>query len=278
LKTVSVITGGAGGMGLATAKIIGQEHGVVVCDVNVGRLDAAAQELRSLGVECETVVCDVKDRKSVDDAAERARALGSVVSVVHTAGLSPQMGTVEQIVAVNALGTVHVNEAFVPSAGEGFSIVNVASVGGHMRSALVSKRTYALASTDPDRFLQMVVSRCNRLPSKIRRGLAYAISKNFVIWWSKELAAPLGAKGARIVSVSPGSIDTEMGRLEKDKGAGALADHSALGRFGRVEEIAEVLAFCASDKPGYLTGTDLLVDGGGQKMSAKETLATMRNL
>ena len=62
-----------------------------------------------------------------------------------------------------------------------------------------------------------------------------------------------------------------MGRLEEAKGAGALAEHSALGRFGKVQEIAEVLAFCTSDKPGYLTGTDILVDGGpGQKMSAKE--------
>jgi len=81
------------------------------------------------------------------------------------------------------------------------------------------------------------------------------------------------------VSVSPGSFDTEMGRLEEAKGAGALAEHSALGRFGKVEEIAEVLAFCASDKPGYLTGTDILVDGGpGRKMSAKEMLATLRSL
>ena len=100
-----------------------------------------------------------------------------------------------------------------------------------------------------------------------------------MIWWSKELATPLGAKGARVVSVSPGSFDTEMGRLEEAKGAGALAEHSALGRFGKVEEIAEVLAFCASDKPGYLTGTDILVDGGpGRKMSAKEMLATLRSL
>ena len=83
-----------------------------------------------------------------------------------------------------------------------------------------------------------------------------------MIWWSRQLAAPLGAKGARIVSVSPGSFDTRMGRLEEAKGAGALAEHSALGRFGKVQEIAEVLAFCASDKPGYLTGTDILVDGG----------------
>jgi NAD(P)-dependent dehydrogenase (short-subunit alcohol dehydrogenase family) len=98
----------------------------------------------------------------------------------------------------------------------------------------------------------------------LRPGLAYAVSKNFVIWYSKSLAKRLGQRGARIVSVSPGSIDTEMGRLEEAAGAGALARKSSLGRFGRVEEIAEVLSFCASGKPGYLTGTDVLVDGGGR--------------
>ena len=113
-------------------------------------------------------------------------------------------------------------------AHEGFSIVNVASTAGHGSPPLVSTRTYGLAAADPDRFLEKAVARCNLLPRKLRRGLAYAVSKNFVIWWSKQLATPLGEKGARVVSVSPGSFDTEMGRLEKSHGAGALAEHSAL--------------------------------------------------
>jgi hypothetical protein len=99
--------------------------------------------------------------------------------------------------------------------------------------------------------------------------------------WSDGVRARLGTRfRATGQDLFPaGSFDTRMGRLEEAKGAGALAEHSALGRFGKVQEIAEVLAFCASDKPGYLTGTDILVDGGpGQKMSAKEMIATLRNL
>jgi NAD(P)-dependent dehydrogenase (short-subunit alcohol dehydrogenase family) len=189
------------------------------------------------------------------------------------------MGTAKRILAVNAIGTVNVNQAFVPLAHEGFSVVNVASTAGHTPVKLLSKREFALAATEPDRFLDRAVARCNLVPQKLRRGMAYSLSKSFVIWWSRELAAPLGSKDARVVSVSPGSFDTEMGMLEEAKGAGALAEHSALGRFGKVKEIAEVLAFCAGDKPGYLTGTDILVDGGpGRKMTAKETLATLRNL
>jgi NAD(P)-dependent dehydrogenase (short-subunit alcohol dehydrogenase family) len=265
LETVCVISGGAGGMGLATAKIVGQSHGVLICDVQQEHLDTAAEELRALGVECETLRCDVTDRRSGNEMATQAQRLGKVVSVVHTAGVSPQMGTPEHIVTVNALGTVHVNEAFIPLAHEGFVIVNVASAAGHLPAAFpVPRRSYKLAVTDPDRFLRNVLGRVNLFPRMLRPGLAYAVSKNFVIWYSKSLAKRLGQRGARIVSVSPGSIDTEMGRLEEAAGAGALARKSSLGRFGRVEEIAEVLSFCASGKPGYLTGTDVLVDGGGR--------------
>jgi NAD(P)-dependent dehydrogenase (short-subunit alcohol dehydrogenase family) len=94
--------------------------------------------------------------------------------------------------------------------------------------------------------------------------LAYGISKHFVIWYSRTMAGAFGANGARILSVSPGSFDTAMGRLEAQSGSGRLVDHAALRRYGTPEEIAEVLAFCASERPGYLTGTDILCDGGAK--------------
>jgi NAD(P)-dependent dehydrogenase (short-subunit alcohol dehydrogenase family) len=100
------------------------------------------------------------------------------------------------------------------------------------------------------------------------------LSKNFVIWHSRTIAAQFGTKGARVLSVSPGSFDTPMGKLEEDAGAGAFAQLGALKRFGRPSEIAELLAFCASDKPGYLTGTDIICDGG--VMAAMTPLAAMK--
>lgn len=83
-----------------------------------------------------------------------------------------------------------------------------------------------------------------------------------MVWYTATQAHRFGQRGIRVVSVSPGSIDTAMGRLEKDSGAGAMAGHSALQRLGTAEEVAELLAFCASAKAGYLTGTDILCDGG----------------
>jgi len=68
--------------------------------------------------------------------------------------------------------------------------------------------------------------------------------------------------GLRIVSVSPGSVGNEMGRLEEQAGAGAMVTDAAVPRWGKAEEMAELLAFCVSAKAGYLTGADILNDGG----------------
>lgn len=260
---VSVITGGAGGMGLATAKLLGKGRHLVITDVDAARLETAAGELRALGFACTPVVCDITARASVDALIDQAAAIGRVASVVHAAGVSPQMGAPEFIVRINALGTVYVAEACLRVASEGFALVNVASIAGHLLPGfLAPHRAYRLALTDAAAFEQKLISAARRAPAKLRAGQAYSLSKNFVIWYSKAMAARFGERGARIVSVSPGSFDTAMGRLEEKSGAGALLEYAALKRFGRPEEVAELLAFCASSGPGYLTGVDILCDGG----------------
>jgi NAD(P)-dependent dehydrogenase (short-subunit alcohol dehydrogenase family) len=107
-----------------------------------------------------------------------------------------------------------------------------------------------------------MVLACNAIPEEARSGYAYAASKNFVRWYSESQAERFNGRGLRIVSISPGSVDTEMGRLEEQAGAGAMVADAAVPRWGKPEEMAELLAFCASEKAGYLTGTDILNDGG----------------
>ncbi|OBI39502.1 SDR family oxidoreductase [Mycobacterium sp. E2238] len=263
MRELCVITGGAGGMGMATAKIVGQDRLVLVSDVSPSRLEVASAELQRLGIDCVAVECDVTNRASVAELIATSTSLGSVTSVIHTAGVSPSMGDAERILRINALGTVHVNEAFLPLAREGFAIVNVASMAAHVFPRwFIPKRRFKDALRDEDRFMAKVTSACNIVPTRFRPGLAYSISKNFVTWYCASQAARFGNRGARIVSVSPGSIDTEMGRLEEQAGSGAMVKLAALKRFGKPEEVAEVLAFCASTKAGYLTGVDIACDGG----------------
>lgn len=261
MTKVAVITGGAGGMGLETARILGSDHTVVISDLNHERLTVACDDLARSGIQATAMVCDVTERTSVDQLLSAARKLGDVAAVVHTAGVSPSMASAEAIMRINGLGTIHVGNASYDIAVDGMALVNVASVAGHgFPGAPLRQFAYTHALRNAD--IKRLMSVCDMAPRGMRASLAYSVSKNFVIWYSKAVAAKFGEKGARVVSVSPGSFDTPMGKLEADVGAGALAELGALKRFGRSAEIAELLAFCASDKPGYLTGTDIVCDGG----------------
>jgi NAD(P)-dependent dehydrogenase (short-subunit alcohol dehydrogenase family) len=263
MSQVSVITGGAGGMGLETAKVVGRDHAIVLCDVRQERLDAAASTLRDLGMTPTAVTCDVTDRQAVGRLFQTASGLGTVASVIHTAGVSPSMGDADYVMRTNALGTVNVNEVFYENTAEGAAIVNVASMAAHMLPPeMIPTKQFPLALQDEDAFMNEMMSVCDIVPADARSGIAYAVSKSFVRWYSTSQAERFNGRGLRIVSVSPGSIDTEMGRLEEQAGAGAMVADAAVPRWGKPEEMAELFAFCASDKAGYLTGTDILNDGG----------------
>jgi NAD(P)-dependent dehydrogenase (short-subunit alcohol dehydrogenase family) len=263
MSQVSIITGGAGGMGVATARIVGRDHTVVLCDVRQDRLDITDAALRDLGMNPAIVKCDVTDRQAVTGLFETASGLGTIASVIHTAGVSPSMGDAEYVMRTNALGTVNANEVFFGAAGEGTAIVNIASMAAHMLpEEMIPTRQFPIALHDPDRFMTEMMSACSIAPEEARSGIAYAISKSFVRWYSSSQAERFNTRNLRILSVSPGSIDTEMGRLEEQAGAGAMVADAAVPRWGKPEEMAELLAFCASDKAGYLTGTDILSDGG----------------
>jgi NAD(P)-dependent dehydrogenase (short-subunit alcohol dehydrogenase family) len=173
------------------------------------------------------------------------------------------MGDAEYVNTTNALGTLNVNEVFFSSAPEGAAIVNVASMASHMLpEELVPTRHFDLAFTDEKRFLAELLAACDIAGEEMRSGLAYSISKTFVRWYSSSQAERFNGRGLRIVSVSPGSVDTEMGLLEAEAGAGAMVTNAAVPRWGKAEEMAALFAFCASDGAGYLTGTDILNDGG----------------
>lgn len=263
MASVSVITGGAGGMGLATAKLLGRDHPVVLCDVRQDRLDAAQTALEERDIAATVVNCDVTDRDAVAGLFDTAAGLGPVASVIHTAGVSPSMGDAEYVMRTNALGTVVVNEAFHAVAGDGAVIVNVASMAAQLvPEEYLPIAQFPSALDDGEAFVAAMTAFCNNAPEQVRSGFAYTVSKAFVKWYCASQAERFGGRGLRIVSVSPGNIDTEMGRLEEKAGVGGMMPDALVPRWGTPEEMAELFAFCAGGRCGYLTGADILADGG----------------
>jgi NAD(P)-dependent dehydrogenase (short-subunit alcohol dehydrogenase family) len=262
MKSVCVITGGGSGMGLATAKMLGNEHYIIIAGRNLNKLEKAIEELRDVKIEAEYFVCDISNRASVDALANRAKEIGVIHSVIHAAGMSPSMGEAQVIIDANALGTININEAFFEVMESGSCLIDVSSMSGYLVPGfLMPNRIYKYSLTNKDLFIRKMMTRVNLFPKRLRSAMAYAFSKNFVIWYAKTDAVKFGEKGIRILSISPGSFETPMGELEKDS-MEKYTRQSAIKRQGRVEEIASLFAFCVSSKASYLTGIDILCDGG----------------
>lgn len=262
-KEVCVITGGGSGMGLAAAKYMPKEKCIILAGRTVKKLENAAAELEALGYEAHVHACDTSDRASVRTLAEYAASVGEIKNVIHAAGMSPAMAAPEQLLRVNALGTVYVNQEFSRLMRSGSVIVDVSSNSAYvLPKFLISKKTYLLAETDEARFLKKLLKKSSLPKGDYQKaGFAYAMSKNFVVWYAAKCAFEYGKKGIRVVSLSPGLIATDMGNLEAKEG-GELIQYAAEKRMGTPEELGFAIAAAADERNGYLAGVDILCDGG----------------
>ena len=264
MANVCVITGGGSGMGLEAAKFMPKDKIIVLSGRTMSKLEGAVAELKALGYEAYAKTCDTSSRVSVKDLVEFALSLGEIKNVINSAGVSPAMkGTPEGILRINALGTVYINEEFSRVMKPGSVIVDVSSNSAYiLPSFIIPKKAYALAETDEAAFLKKLCKRAALAKGEYQqKGFAYSLSKNFVVWYAKKCAFAYGKKGIRVVSLSPGLIATDMGKLE-EKDGGMLIPFSAEERMGRPEELGFALATVADERNGYLAGVDVLCDGG----------------
>lgn len=249
-------------MGLATAKLVGKKQNVIIAGRNIPRLKKAVKELKNKGIEAEWFAINVADRSAVDALAERAKRLGRITSVINSAGMSPHMGTAEEIMETNALGTINMNESFYDVMESGSCIIDVSSTAAYLVPRIfIPSGIYRYSRIDKKQFMKKIMKRVNLFPKLKRPDMAYVYSKHFVIWYARTDAAKFAEKGIRILSVTPGNFDTPMGKLENEGGE-KFIKYSAMKRSGYVDEIANLFVFLVSNKLGYLTGADIICDGG----------------
>ncbi|HEY3696688.1 SDR family oxidoreductase [Phenylobacterium sp.] len=253
---LAVVTGAAGGIGGACARRLAQAgYSLLITDVGAASLEAVAEGLRADGAGVEALAGDMADPAF---PGRIAAAVGArpFKALVHAAGLSPTMGGPERILDVNLFASARLLDALLPKAEAGTAAVLIASISGHMPASPEAAAAYD-APLAPDGLAEL-------LKFAPTAEAAYALSKRGVLRLVKHRASAWGARGARIASISPGIIDTGMGRAE-------LASHpvmtgmiqgSPLARMGRPEEIAAAAAFLCSADASFVTGRDLTVDGG----------------
>jgi len=273
MKDVYVITGGGGGMGAATARRFAKKGALLLADVKQASLDAIAAELRPQNVECETMTCDVTDKASVEALAAKAKSMGRLAALIHTAGLSPALAEAEKILSVNLVGTALLYQAFDPLFEKGSVVVTISS-------SAVYHVPFAGTETDPDFRPILEEPLAPDFMEKIARfvpdsGIAYMVSKYGVYRYSQKQCYRLWReKGTRIVTLAPGNIITPMGMKEVESEGGELMRHAneitPLGRMGDADEVAKVVEFLCSDGASFISGVDILVDGGMVAMLHRE--------
>ena len=238
---VALVTGGASGIGAATARRLAAEGArVVVADIDLPGACAVADEVAGLAV-----ACDVAEVASVRQAVTEAeRAVGPIDILVNNAGgdrlalfVDTDEAQWDQVIGVNLRGTLACTHAVLrgmQERGRG-AIVNVASESGRVGTMA---------------------------------GSVYSASKAGVIGFTKAIARESARRGVRCNAVAPGPIDTpllqrmeaagEMGTTLKRRMIGA----TLMGRTGTPDEVAAVIVFLASDDATYITGETLAVSGG----------------
>lgn len=261
-KKIAVVTGAARGMGFAAAKKLCEKYYVLLTDVNKDNLDKAVAELRGLGFECEGRIVDVSDQKAVEEAAQYAATLGDVQAAVNIAGLSPSMASGLKIWAVNAMGTIYVSEAFTKVMKPGACICNFSSMSGDMLPDFQLIRSlHNIEAKNRDFYQKIMTTIIGAVPGASGSAIAYMLSKNFVNYYALLYSRKLADTGIRCVTISPGDFATPLGMLEKD-GAATYIPNASIKRFGEPDEMAFLVDCVVDERNSYLTGCELLNDGG----------------
>jgi NAD(P)-dependent dehydrogenase (short-subunit alcohol dehydrogenase family) len=254
-----VVVGAASGMGHAVAQRFAADGGrLVVADRDEPALKRVAGALAGPDVEVTAVACDVTDRASIESLVD---AVDEFAALVITAGLSPQMADGRDIFAVNLAGSAMVLDAFGRRITAGSVAVCFASNAGYLATLNAGLEVVLDDPLAPDFFERLIAAGG---ADAIEAGNAYILSKAGVHRLAKRAAIEWAPRGGRVVSVSPGVIDTPMGRLELagDERVPAIVERGLIKRPGIPAEVVAVVAFLCSGEASYMTACDVLVDGG----------------
>lgn len=261
-KKPVVVLLGAGSMGMAIIRRIAGGKKVLLGDISEQNLEKASHELKYSGYDVTTCVVDAMSKESIHNFAKKAASLGTVMYFVDTAGASPSQATPEHILKLDLLGTAYALDEFGRVIGEGGAGLIISSMTGYMPNNLTKEDELALANTPTDALLSLPCLSSENIKNS---GAAYVASKRANHMRVQSAAMTWGKRKARINTISPGIIVTPLAYDEFNSEGNSyqqMIEVSASQRVGTSDEIAAAGAFLLSADAAFITGIDLLVDGG----------------
>lgn len=260
--TVTVLIG-TGSIGTAVARRAAVGHTLLLADYNEAQLAGVADQLQGEGYDVETHVCDISDRASVLALSKAAAGLGDVVRVIHAAGVSPNQAPPERIIHVDLLGTAYVLDAFGEVIAPGGAGVVIASMAGHMGPGFPADLEEVLTYGSLDDLVTHPALADGAIDDS---GAAYVLAKRANALRVRAAALSWGRRGARVNCLSPGIISTPLARDEMSgphaAGYARMIEVSAAGRMGTPSDVAELAALLLDERGTFITGADVLIDGG----------------
>ena len=254
---------GAGSMGTAIAERVAQNRIVLLGDISEKALETSRQKLEYSGYHVETMRVDASDKDSIYAFAKKAKELGNVKYYIHTAGASPNQTNPQHMIKLDLIGSAYALDAFGEViAKDGAGILISSQTGYMIPQPLTNEEEYALTMTPADELSQLPMLQPNVI---VNSGIAYIMSKRANQLRVRKAAIDWGKRGARINTISPGVVVTPLA-YDEFRAAGdgyqKMIEASTMHRVGNPAEIANAAQFLLSDQASFITGTDLLVDGG----------------
>lgn len=254
---------GAGSMGMAIAERVAQNRIVLLGDISEKALETSRQKLEYSGYHVETMRVDASDKDNIYAFAKKAKELGNVKYYIHTAGASPNQTNPQHMIKLDLIGSAYALDAFGEVMAKGGAGILISSQTGYMLpQPLTNEEECALTMTPADELSQLPMLQPNVI---VNSGIAYVMSKRANQLRVRKAAIDWGKRGARINTISPGVVVTPLAYDEfraAGEGYQKMIEASAMHRVGNPAEIANAAQFLLSDQASFITGTDLLVDGG----------------
>lgn len=259
-QTVTVLVG-AGAIGMACARRVSASRHIVLADVHARDASEKAEMLRDVGYRVTDTTVDVRSRESVMALAHMARSLGNIERVIHAAGVSPSQASADMVLSVDLLGTAVVLDCFGQVIADGGTGLVIASQAGHRLPALTAEQDEQLALTPAESLLSL-----DMLTGIDDAMLAYQIAKRGSALRVRAESVKWARRGGRLNALSPGITMSPLARKELSGHSGEsyrnMIEGCAAGRAGTTDEVAALAEFVMSETGAFMSGTDILMDGG----------------